>query len=79
MRPIIYVPDYSTSTKSIGWSSRVFWSGPMKEQRNVETVEDFKLRIAAMRRASPELIPPPRRMNPVLVRPQKRPKRRARR
>jgi len=51
----------------------------MKEQVNVETVEDFKLRIAAMRRASPELIPPPRRMNPVLVPPQKWPKRRARR
>ena len=51
----------------------------MKEQRNVETVEDFKLRIAAMLSASPELIPPPGRMNAVLVQPQKRPKPRARR
>ena len=51
----------------------------MKEQRNVETVEDFKQRIAAMQRASSELIPPPRRMNPVLVRSQKRPKSRVHR
>jgi hypothetical protein len=51
----------------------------MKEQRNVETVGGIKLRIAAMRRANRELIPPPRRMNPVPVRPQERPKRRARR
>ena len=38
----------------------------MKEKRNVETVEDFKLRIAAVRHISLELIPPPRRMNVVL-------------
>jgi len=46
----------------------------MKEQRPVETVEDFKLRIAAIISGNPEEVPAPRRTNPLLVRPKKRPK-----
>jgi len=44
----------------------------VKEQRPVETVEDFKLRIAAIIGGKSEEIPPPRRTNPLLVRPKKR-------
>jgi hypothetical protein len=33
----------------------------MKEERRVETVEEFKLRIAAMVRAKPQEIPAPAR------------------
>jgi hypothetical protein len=51
----------------------------MKEQPRVETVEEFKLRIASIINAKPEEIPAPRRTNPLLVRPKKRPKRRSRR
>jgi len=51
----------------------------MNERRRVETVEEFKLRIAAIIRAKPEEIPAPRRINPLLVRPKKGSKRRARR
>jgi hypothetical protein len=45
----------------------------MKEQRPVETVEDFKLRIAAIISGNPDQIPAPRRTNPLLVRRKKRP------
>ena len=51
----------------------------MNEQRPVETVEDFKLRIAAIISGNPEEVPAPRRTNPLVVGPKKRPKRRARR
>jgi hypothetical protein len=44
----------------------------MKAQRRVETVEDFKLRIAAIIRAEPDEIPPPRRLHALLVRNKKR-------
>jgi hypothetical protein len=44
----------------------------MKEQGRVETVEEFKLRIAAMIRGKPEHIPGAPRPNPMLVRPKKR-------
>jgi hypothetical protein len=46
----------------------------MKEQRPVETVDEFKLRIAAIISGNHEDIPAPRRTNPLLVRPKKRPK-----
>jgi len=45
----------------------------VKEKARVETVEDFKLRIAAIISGSPEQILAPRRTNPPLVRPKKRP------
>ncbi len=44
----------------------------MKEQCRVETVEEFKLRIAAIIRAKPEEIPSPRRPDRILVRRNKR-------
>jgi hypothetical protein len=37
----------------------------MKQQRPVETVEEFKLRIAAIIRAKPEQIPTPQRSRPL--------------
>jgi hypothetical protein len=37
----------------------------MNEQRRVETVEDFKLRIAAIIGAKPEMIPAPPRRQPL--------------
>jgi hypothetical protein len=46
----------------------------MKEGRRVETVEEFKLRIAAIIRAKPEHIPGAPRPNPLLVRHKKRAK-----
>ena len=50
------------------------------KQPRVETVEDFKLRIAAMIRGKSEHIPGAPRPNPLLVRPKKRAKsRKARR
>jgi len=51
----------------------------MQQQRRVETVDEFKLRIAAIIGDKPEEILAPRRINPLLVRPKKRTKRRARR
>src|SRR5262249_51906580 len=48
------------------------FSEAVKEQRKVETVEDFKLRIAAIIGDKSEEIPL-RRTNPLLVRPKKRP------
>jgi hypothetical protein len=39
----------------------------VKEQGRVETVEDFKLRIAAIIRAKPEHIPGAPRQDPLLV------------
>jgi hypothetical protein len=44
----------------------------MKQQPRVETVEDFKLRIAAIIRGKPEHIPGAPRPNPLLVRHKKR-------
>ena len=44
----------------------------MDQQPRVETVEDFKLRIAALIRSKPEHIPGAPRPNPLLVRPKKR-------
>ena len=44
----------------------------MKEQRRVETVEEFKLRIAAIIRAEPEHIPAQRQPHVLLVRRKKR-------
>ena len=44
----------------------------MKEQRPVETVEEFKLRIAAIIGAKSEHIPGAPRPNPLLVRRKKR-------
>jgi len=44
----------------------------MKEQRPVETVEDFKLRIAAIIRGNPEQITGTPRPDPRLVRQNKR-------
>jgi hypothetical protein len=44
----------------------------MKEQRRVETVDEFKLRIAAILRAKPEQVPDPRRADALLVRAKKR-------
>ena len=44
----------------------------MNEQRPVETVEEFKLRIAAIIRAKPEQIPGASRPHPALVRHPKR-------
>ena len=46
----------------------------MDIQPRVETVEEFKLRIAAIIRATPEHIPGAPRPNPLLVRPKKRAK-----
>ena len=48
--------------------------GVMDIQPRVETVEEFKLRIAAIIRATPEHIPGAPRPNPLLVRPKKRAK-----
>jgi len=45
----------------------------MKQQRKVETVEEFKLRIAAIIGPKPEHIPASPRPNPLLVRRSKRP------
>jgi hypothetical protein len=44
----------------------------MTERRPVETVEDFKLRIAAIIRAKPEQIPAARPRKPLSDRRQKR-------
>ena len=44
----------------------------MDQQPRVETVEEFKLRIAAMIRGKPEHIPAAPRPNPLLVRHKKR-------
>jgi hypothetical protein len=46
----------------------------MKQQPRVETVEEFKLRIAVMIRTKPEHIPGAPRPNPLLVRHKKRAK-----
>ena len=46
----------------------------MEQNRRVETVEEFKLRIAAIIRAKPEHIPGAPRPNPLLVRHKKRAK-----
>ena len=46
----------------------------MDRQPRVETVEEFKLRIAAMIRGKPEHIPGAPRPNPLLVRHKKRAK-----
>ena len=46
----------------------------MDQQPRVETVEDFKLRIAAIIHANPEHIPGAPRPNPLLVRNKKRSK-----
>jgi hypothetical protein len=43
-----------------------------KQQHPVETVEEFKLRIASIIRGKTQEIPSPRRTNPLLVRPKKR-------
>jgi len=45
----------------------------MNEQRRAETVEEFKLRIAAIMRAKPEHIPGAPRPHPLLIRRTKRP------
>jgi hypothetical protein len=44
----------------------------MKEQTRVESVEDFKLRIAAIIGAQPDEIPSPPRPHALLVRNKKR-------
>jgi hypothetical protein len=44
----------------------------MNEQRRVETIEEFKLRIAAMIRGKPEQITGAPRPDPPLVRSKKR-------
>jgi len=44
----------------------------VKEKARVETVEDFKLRIAAIIGGNAEQLPAPLRTNPLLVRPKKR-------
>jgi hypothetical protein len=44
----------------------------MNEQRTVETVEEFKLRIAAIIHAKPKQIAAPRPRNPLSSRRQKR-------
>jgi hypothetical protein len=44
----------------------------MKQQRRVETVEEFKLRIAAIISGNPEQITGGPRPNPLLVRSKKR-------
>jgi hypothetical protein len=44
----------------------------MNEQRRVETLEEFKLRIAAIIRGKPEHITGAPRPNPLLVRSKKR-------
>jgi len=44
----------------------------MNEQRRVETIEEFKLRIAAMIRGKPEQITGAPRPDPLLVRRNKR-------
>jgi hypothetical protein len=46
----------------------------MEEQDRVETVEEFKLRIAATIGAKPEHIPGAPRPNPLLIRHKKRAK-----
>jgi hypothetical protein len=46
----------------------------MDKQPRVETVEEFKLHIAAIIRAKPEHIPGAPQPNPLLVRPKKRAK-----
>jgi hypothetical protein len=46
----------------------------MDKQSRVETVEEFKLRMAAIIRAKPEHIPGAPRPNPLSVRPKKRAK-----
>ena len=46
----------------------------MDRQPRVETVEEFKLRIAAIIRGKPEHISGAPRPNPLLVRPKKRAK-----
>jgi hypothetical protein len=46
----------------------------MDQQRRVETIEDFKLCIAAIIHAKPEHIPGAPRPNPLLVRHKKRAK-----
>ena len=46
----------------------------MDPQPRVETVEEFKLRIAAMIRGKAKHIPGAPRPNPLLVRPKKRAK-----
>jgi len=51
----------------------------MNKQRRVETVEDFKLRIAAIIRAKPEQIPAARLPKPLSVRREKRAYRKAKR
>ena len=48
--------------------------GVMDQQPRVETVEEFKLRIAAIIRGKPEHISGAPRPNPLLVRPKKRAK-----
>jgi hypothetical protein len=45
----------------------------MKQQPRIETVEEFKLRIAAIIGAKPEHIPGAPRPTPLLVRRKKRP------
>jgi hypothetical protein len=44
----------------------------MNEQRRVETIEEFKLRIAAIIRSKPEQITGAPRPDPLLVRSKKR-------
>jgi hypothetical protein len=51
----------------------------MNERRRVETVEEFKLRIAAIIHGKAEEVPSPRRTNLLLVRPKKRANARLRR
>ena len=46
----------------------------MDQQPRVETVEEFKLRIAAILRGKPENVPGAPRPNPLLVRQKKRAK-----
>ena len=50
------------------------FSESVDKQPRVETVEELKLRIAAMIRGKPEHIPGAPRPNPLLVRPKKRAK-----
>jgi hypothetical protein len=58
---------------------KIFSTEAVKEKPRVETVKDFKLRIAAIIGGNPEQVLAPRRTNPLLVRPKKQQKRRARR
>jgi hypothetical protein len=48
-------------------------NGHMNKQSRVETIEEFKLRIASIIRGKVQEIPSPRRTNPLLVRSKKRP------